>query len=81
MIAAFLNRTKQIELKKVKIPEPKAGEVRIKLKMIGVFGSDVHLFLGHRLLQNTNPTAYENRQLAKTMTNNEFEEYIKKMQE
>lgn len=32
-------------------------------------------------LQKTNPTAYENRQLAKTMTNNEFEEYIKKMQE
>lgn len=32
-------------------------------------------------LQKTNPTAYENRQLARTMTNNEFEEYIKKMQE
>ena len=32
-------------------------------------------------LQKTNPTAYENRQLAKTMTNSEFEEYIKKMQE
>ena len=32
-------------------------------------------------LQNTNPTAYENRQIAKTMTNDEFEDYIKKMQE
>ena len=32
-------------------------------------------------LQKTNPTAYENRQLARTMTNNEFEEYIRKMQE
>lgn len=37
-------------LKEVEIPEPKAGEVRIKLKMVGVCGSDVHLFLGHRLL-------------------------------
>jgi L-iditol 2-dehydrogenase len=50
MIAAFLNKPTQIELKTVKIPEPQAGEVRIKLKMIGVCGSDVHLFLGHRLL-------------------------------
>jgi Initiator Replication protein len=32
-------------------------------------------------LQKTNPTAFENRQLAKSMTNGEFEEYIKKMQE
>ena len=32
-------------------------------------------------LQNTNPTAYENRQIAKTMTNGEFEEFIKKMHE
>lgn len=32
-------------------------------------------------LQNTNPTAFENRQIARKMTNSEFEEYIKKMQE
>jgi L-iditol 2-dehydrogenase len=50
MKAAFLNKPKQLTLKEVKIPEPKGGEVRIKLKMIGVCGSDVHLFLGHRLL-------------------------------
>jgi hypothetical protein len=34
MIAAFLNKPKEIELKKVKIPEPKVVEVRIKLKNI-----------------------------------------------
>ena len=50
MKAAFLAKPKQLTLKEVKIPEPQAGEVRIKLKMIGVCGSDVHLFLGHRLL-------------------------------
>ena len=50
MKAAFLDKPKQLTLREVKIPEPKAGEVRIKLKMIGVCGSDVHLFIGHRLL-------------------------------
>jgi L-iditol 2-dehydrogenase len=51
MKAAFLNKPKQLTLKEVKTPEPSAGEIRIKLKMIGVCGSDVHLFLGHRLLE------------------------------
>jgi L-iditol 2-dehydrogenase len=51
MKAAFLNKPKQLTLKEVKTPEPRAGEIRIKLKMIGVCGSDVHLFLGHRLLE------------------------------
>jgi L-iditol 2-dehydrogenase len=39
-----------IELKNIEIPEPKAGEVRIRLKQIGICGSDVHLFQGHRSL-------------------------------
>lgn len=59
MNAAFLNKPNQIEIKKVNIPEPKAGEVRVKLKMIGVCGSDVHLFLGHRLLDNPNIIGHE----------------------
>jgi L-iditol 2-dehydrogenase len=59
MIAAFLNKPKEISLKKVEIPEPKAGEVRIKLKMIGVCGSDVHLFLGHRLLEKPTIVGHE----------------------
>ena len=59
MKAAFLNKPNQIEIKKVNIPEPKAGEVRVKLKMIGVCGSDVHLFLGHRLLDNPNIIGHE----------------------
>jgi L-iditol 2-dehydrogenase len=50
MKAAFLEKPTQLTLGEVEIPEPQAGEVRIKLKMVGVCGSDVHLFLGHRLL-------------------------------
>jgi L-iditol 2-dehydrogenase len=59
MKGAFLEKPNRIEIKKVEIPEPKAGEVRIKLKMIGVCGSDVHLFLGHRLLDNPNIIGHE----------------------
>ncbi len=59
MKGAFLEKPNQIEIKKVEIPEPKTGEVRIKLKMIGVCGSDVHLFLGHRLLDNPNIIGHE----------------------
>lgn len=59
MNAAFLQQPKQIAYKKVSIPEPGPGEVRVKLKMIGVCGSDVHLFLGHRLLNNPNIIGHE----------------------
>jgi L-iditol 2-dehydrogenase len=59
MKAAFLIKPKQLTLKEVKIPEPSAGEVRIKLKMIGVCGSDVHLFLGHRLLEKPTIIGHE----------------------
>jgi L-iditol 2-dehydrogenase len=50
MRTAFLTKPKEIQITTTPIPEPRAGEVRVKLKMIGVCGSDVHLFLGHRLL-------------------------------
>lgn len=54
MRSAFLNKPKEILLKNIEIPEPKFGEVRVRLSKVGICGSDVHLFLGHRLL--TNPT-------------------------
>lgn len=59
MKAAFLNKPKEITLKNISIAEPAEGEVRIKLKMIGICGSDVHLFLGHRLLDNPNIIGHE----------------------
>lgn len=52
MLAAQLKRPKQIELTHFDLPEPEPGEIRIRLKMVGICGSDVHLFLGHRPLES-----------------------------
>jgi L-iditol 2-dehydrogenase len=59
MKAAVLNQPNFIKVKQTLIPEPKEGEVRIKIKMIGVCGSDVHLFLGHRLLDKPTIIGHE----------------------
>ncbi len=59
MLGAFLESPKHLEVKKTNIPEPKDGEVRIKLQMIGVCGSDVHLFQGHRLLAKPDIIGHE----------------------
>ncbi len=59
MKAAFLLKPKVIQLQNAPNPVPAAGEVRIKLKMIGVCGSDVHLFQGHRLLDKPNIIGHE----------------------
>jgi L-iditol 2-dehydrogenase len=59
MKSAILNKPNLIQVKQTLIPEPKAGEVRIKLKMIGICGSDVHLFLGHRLLEKSTIIGHE----------------------
>jgi L-iditol 2-dehydrogenase len=54
MIGAFLIKPKTIELRETTTPELKPGEATIRLQKVGICGSDVHLFLGHRLL--TQPT-------------------------
>lgn len=59
MKAAFLQSPRSIQLKDVPIPEPGVGEVRVKLKVVGVCGSDVHLFLGHRLLDKPTIIGHE----------------------
>ncbi len=59
MRAAFLQSPNHIQLQDIPIPEPSIGEVRVKLKLIGVCGSDVHLFLGHRLLDKPNIIGHE----------------------
>ncbi len=51
MKSAYLIEPKNIRIKEVEIPEPKFGEVRVKISKIGVCGSDVHIYLGHRLLE------------------------------
>lgn len=59
MIGAFLNSPKHFEVKKTAIPEPSEGEVRVKIKMVGVCGTDVHLFQGHRLLEKPDIIGHE----------------------
>ncbi len=44
MNAAVLLSPKQIELKQIKIPTPKENEVLIRLRAIGLCGSDVHYY-------------------------------------
>ncbi|WP_130860257.1 NAD(P)-dependent alcohol dehydrogenase [Gracilibacillus phocaeensis] len=44
MQAAVLNKPLDMEIQKVKIPEPKSDEVLIKVHCIGVCGSDVHYY-------------------------------------
>ncbi|CAH0997211.1 Starvation-sensing protein RspB [Emticicia aquatica] len=59
MRGAFLNKPNEILIKETEIPEPKAGEVRVRLSKVGICGSDVHLFLGHRLLANPTIIGHE----------------------
>ncbi|MES2519810.1 MAG: alcohol dehydrogenase catalytic domain-containing protein [Bacteroidota bacterium] len=59
MFGAFLEKPNEISLKEVNKPEPKFGEVRIKLFKVGICGSDIHLFLGHRTLDKPTIIGHE----------------------
>lgn len=59
MKAALLNKPNEIEIKDFDMPEPAFGEVRVKLVKVGICGSDVHLFLGHRLLDTPTVIGHE----------------------
>lgn len=59
MRAAFLVKAQNIQLQTIATPVPQAGEVRIKLQQIGICGSDVHLFLGHRRLSQPTVIGHE----------------------
>lgn len=59
MLGAFLEKPHEILIKKIQTPEPKFGEVRVKLNKVGICGSDVHLFLGHRLLDKPTIIGHE----------------------
>lgn len=48
MRAAVLTGAQSIELQQHSVPEPGPGEVRIRMKAVGICGSDVSLFQGHR---------------------------------
>lgn len=59
MIGAILEKPSTILIHEVETPEPKAGEIRIKLAKVGICGSDVHLFLGHRVLDKPTIIGHE----------------------
>ncbi len=59
MKAALLKSPQNISITEVEIPEPRQGEVRIKLSKVGICGSDVHIFMGHRLLESPNTIGHE----------------------
>ena len=59
MKAAFLTAPGHMLLRDVPMPEPDVGEVRVRLTQTGVCGSDVHLFLGHRLLDKPTIIGHE----------------------
>ena len=48
MLAGVLTAPRSIELQQRPIPEPGPSEVRIKMKAVGICGSDVSLYQGHR---------------------------------
>ena len=59
MRAAFLHSPGHIQFSDLPVPEPGLGEVRVRLKQVGICGSDVHLFEGHRLLDNPTIIGHE----------------------
>lgn len=59
MRSAFLNKPNEILLEDIETPEPKFEEVRVRISKVGICGSDVHLFLGHRLLANPTIIGHE----------------------
>ena len=50
MRSATLDKPFLIRQEEMAIPIPGEGEVRIRIKEVGICGSDIHFFLGHRLL-------------------------------
>lgn len=48
MLAGVLTAPRSVELQRLPVPEPSPGEVRIRMKTVGICGSDVSLFGGHR---------------------------------
>lgn len=52
MKAALFKNPLDIQIENFDIPEPALGEVRVRLTQVGICGSDVHIFQGHRNLNN-----------------------------
>ena len=42
--AAYMTELNKMEIREVPVPEPKEGEVLIRVEYVGICGSDVHYF-------------------------------------
>ena len=42
--AAYMVGLNKMEIRETPVPEPKAGEVLVKIEYVGICGSDVHYF-------------------------------------
>ncbi|MHA8090976.1 zinc-dependent alcohol dehydrogenase [Aquirufa regiilacus] len=59
MRAAYLTGPKVIDFREEAIPAPGPGELRIRLMEVGICGSDVHYFGGHRPLSGPTIIGHE----------------------
>ena len=46
MLAAVMTARRTMEIQKMPVPEPKPGELLIRIRHVGVCGSDLHMFSG-----------------------------------
>jgi L-iditol 2-dehydrogenase len=47
MRAAVLADVERIEIQEVPLPEPAANEVRVRIRAVGLCGTDLHIYAGH----------------------------------
>ncbi len=59
MNAVFLEKPRHLVARDIPMPEPMPGEIRVRLVNVGICGSDVHLFLGHRPLNRPTVIGHE----------------------
>lgn len=59
MKAGILQQANQIFIVETSLPLPGFGEVCVKLKQVGICGSDVHMFLGHRSIEEPTIMGHE----------------------
>ncbi len=56
---SYLEHPSQVHLNHINTPEIKEDEVLVKISSVGICGSDVHLFTGHRTLSGPIPLGHE----------------------
>ena len=50
MKSILIEKPNQLSIIEREIPTPSAGEVRVKVKLAGICGSDSHIYRGHNPL-------------------------------